>query len=146
MNADGKRRMVAFFNAMHPSKPTELLYSPAGNRQWRRWGAQAQTSGSTYRGHFNHVHVAFKDGGIIPSLYDQGGEIPPGLSVIANKTRRPEKVLPPRESKWLEVGARGGGAAGGLTVYGGVHGFSAEEVADAIEVKRRKREALYGRV
>ncbi|OFT62555.1 hypothetical protein HMPREF3159_03320 [Brachybacterium sp. HMSC06H03] len=110
MTADGKRRMMAFFNAMHPYKPTELLYSPAGNRQWRRWGAQAQTSGSTYRGHFNHVHVAFKDGGIMPSLYDQGGEIPPGLSVIANKTRRPEKVLPPRESEALtRIASDGGG-------------------------------------
>ena len=38
--------------------------SPAGNRQWRRWGAQAQTSGSTYRGHFNHVHVDYGKGSI----------------------------------------------------------------------------------
>lgn len=93
--------MMRFFNAMHPYKPTELLYSPAGGRQWRRWGAQQNTSGVTKRMHYNHVHVAFKDGGIMPSLYDQGGEVPPGLSVIANKTRRPEKVLPPAESTAL---------------------------------------------
>lgn len=141
MTADGKRRMMAFFNAMHPYKPTELLYSPAGNRQWRRWGAQAQTSGSTYRGHLNHVHVAFKDGGVIPSLYDQGGEIPPGLSVIANKTRRPEKVLPPRESKALTTIAASGGA-GAVYQFGDVYGLSAEDVEAAIEKKRRRRDAL----
>lgn len=132
MNADGKRRMMAFFNAMHPYKPTELLYSPAGNRQWRRWGAQAQTSGSTYRGHLNHVHVAFKDGGIIPSLYDQGGEIPPGLSVIANKTRRPEKVLPPRESEALTSIASNGG--GGQHFY-----YSPQQLDLDDQIERRTR-------
>lgn len=106
-------QMMAFFNAMHPLKPTELLYSPAGGRQWRRGGRMANTSGTVRRIHFNHVHVAFNRGGImpelgsgfapsvVPTLYDQGGTIPPGVSVIANKTNRPEKVLPPNESAAL---------------------------------------------
>lgn len=99
------RQMMAFFNAMHPLRPTELLYSPAGGRQWRRSGRQADTSGATKRMHYNHVHVGFNKGGVFeplkPYLYDQGGVIPPGMRFIANDTRRPEKVLPPRESDAL---------------------------------------------
>lgn len=41
----------------------------------------------------------YADGGLVkPFLYDQGGEIPPGVRMIANRTSRPEKVLPPGES------------------------------------------------
>ena len=67
-------QMMAFFNAMHPLKPTELLYSPAGGRQWRRSGRMADTSGATKRGHYNHVHVGFAGGGILgkPFLHDSG--------------------------------------------------------------------------
>lgn len=103
-------QMMGFFNAMHPLRPTELLYSPAGSRQWRRSGRMADTSGVTKRMHYNHVHVGFAKGGIIPAsiigglrptLYDSGGAIPPGLRLIANNTGRPEKVLPPEESEAL---------------------------------------------
>lgn len=143
--------MMNFFNAMHPYKPTELLYSPAGARQWRRWGAQANTSGVTRRNHFNHVHVAFKDGGIMPSLYDQGGEIPPGLSVIANKTRRPEKVLPPAESTAL---TRVANALEGQEIGGDTYNIYAQtdkatelvgEVMWAQKTRRRGRYAHAGR-
>src|SRR5699024_3150256 len=47
-------QMMAFFNAMHQFKPTELLYSPAGARQWRRSGRMADTTGATKRMHYNH--------------------------------------------------------------------------------------------
>ena len=92
------KQMMAFFNAMHPLKPTELLYSPAGGRQWRRWGVQQDTSGVTKRGHYNHVHVGFKDGGVMPELHDKGGVLQPGLSVISNQTRKPEAIL--TDSQW----------------------------------------------
>ena len=95
------RQMMAFFNAMHPLKPTELLYSPAGSRQWRRSGRMADTSGVTKRMHYNHVHVGFANGGIIPAsiiggfkpfLHDQGGWHMPGKLSI-NQTQKPEAVL-----------------------------------------------------
>ncbi len=43
---------------------------------------------SSYRegGHTDNVHVA---------TYDQGGWLPPGLSLAMNKTGRPERVMPP---------------------------------------------------
>ena len=87
-------QMMAFFNAMHPFKPTELLYSPAGARQWRRSGRMADTSGATKRGHYNHVHVGFAEGGI----FDQGGLLQPGMTGI-NLTRKPEAVLDPAQTR-----------------------------------------------
>lgn len=94
-------QMMGFFNAMHPLKPTELLYSPAGRRQWRRSGRMADTSGVTKRMHYNHVHVGFAKGGIIPAaiiggykpfLHDKGGWHMPGELSI-NQTQKPEAVL-----------------------------------------------------
>lgn len=88
-------QMMAFFNAMHPFRPTELLYSPAGGRQWRRGGRMANTSGATRRNHYNHVHVGFAGGGILggkPFLHDSGGWHEPGKLSI-NQTRKPEAVL-----------------------------------------------------
>src|SRR5690606_30652273 len=72
---------MAFFNAMHPLRTTELLDSPAGRRQWRRWGAMQDTSGATRRNHYNHVHIGCAGGGILggkPFLHDSGGWHNPG--------------------------------------------------------------------
>ena len=95
-------QMMAFFNAMHPLKPTELLYSPAGARQWRRSGRMADTSGATKRGHYNHVHVGFAGGGILgkPFLHDSGGWHNPGELSI-NQTRKPEAVL--TNGQWQSI-------------------------------------------
>ena len=93
-------QMMAFFNAMHPLKPTELLYSPAGRRQWRRGGYMADTSGATKRGHYNHVHVGFAEGGI----FDQGGLMQPGMTGI-NLTRKPEAVLDPAQTRAYQAHA-----------------------------------------
>lgn len=93
-------QMMAFFNAMHGFKPTELLYSPAGGRQWRRSGRQADTSGATKRGHYNHVHVGFNKGGI----FDQGGLMQPGMTGI-NLTRKPEAVLDPAQTRAYQAHA-----------------------------------------
>ena len=87
-------QMMRFFNAMHPLKPTELLYSPAGGRQWNRSGRMGDTRGATKRGHYNHVHVGFAEGGLVaPMLFDSGGVLPPGLSTVLNASRKPEAVL-----------------------------------------------------
>ena len=93
-------QMMAFFNAMHRFKPTELLYSPAGARQWRRGGYMANTSGATRRGHYNHVHVGFAEGGI----FDQGGLMQPGMTGI-NLTRKPEAVLDPAQTRAYQAHA-----------------------------------------
>lgn len=145
-------QMMAFANAMHPYSPAELLYTPLGSRNIHRGGRQYANTGATRRGHLNHVHVAFANGGVFdkPFLHDSGGWHNPGeLSV--NQTRKPEAVL--TDSQWetqREMMARlaeqdlsaGGGA--GIHI-GTVQGYSAEEVASQIEAKRRRREALYSR-
>ena len=109
-NGVNTRQMMGFFNAMHPLKPTELLYSPAGARQWRRSGRMADTSGVTKRMHYNHVHVGFAKGGIIPTsiiggfkpyLHDNGGWHMPGKLSI-NQTQKPEAVLTARQWETVE--------------------------------------------
>ena len=118
------RQMMAFFNAMHPLHPTELLYSPAGSRQWRRSGRMADTSGVTKRMHYNHVHVGFAQGGIVPAsiiggykpfLHDRGGWHMPGELSI-NQTRKPEAVLTARQ--WETVArSLDHATSGGVTVH-----------------------------
>src|SRR5699024_9209041 len=71
-----------------------------GARQWRRSGRMADTSGATKRGHYNHVHVGFAEGGI----FDQGGLMQPGMTGI-NLTRKPEAVLDPRSTKAYQAHA-----------------------------------------
>lgn len=117
-------QMMGFFNAMHPLKPTELLYSPAGRRQWRRSGRMADTSGVTKRMHYNHVHVGFAKGGIVPAsiiggykpfLHDRGGWHMPGELSI-NQTRKPEAVLTARQ--WETVArSLDHATSGGVTVH-----------------------------
>src|SRR5699024_9143005 len=95
--------MRAFFNAMDSAPyPTELLYSPMGARNIHRGGRRYANTGATLRNHYNHVHVAFKDGGIFgkPFLHDRGGWHNPGALSI-NQTRKPEAVL--THGQWKAV-------------------------------------------
>ena len=140
-------QMMAFFNAMHKFKPTELLYSPAGARQWRRSGRMADTTGATKRMHYNHVHVGFAKGGILdkPFLHDQGGWHKPGeLSV--NQTRKPEAVL--TNSQWQimsSLAEQNLGASGAVVINGGVHGLDEGEVVRKLKIRERQERALYAR-
>ena len=114
--AGSPRQMMAFFNAMWARKPTELLYSPAGARQWNRSGRMGwPTSPATIATHYNHVHVGYAKGGLIkPYLHDQGGWHKPGQLSI-NQTRKPEAVLTHRQ--WQDVSQLVGTAsATGTTV------------------------------
>src|SRR5690606_24020625 len=75
----------------------------------------------------------YAGGGIVkPFLYDQGGEIPPGVRLIANKTSRPEKVLPPAESEALTTLARDG--SGGNHFH-----YSPQQLDLDHEIERRTR-------
>lgn len=116
-------QMMGFFNAMHPLRPTELLYSPAGSRQWRRSGRMADTSGVTKRMHYNHVHVGFAKGGIVPAsiiggykpfLHDRGGWHMPGELSI-NQTQKPEAVLTAKQWETVER-SLDRATSGGVTV------------------------------
>ena len=123
-NGVNTKAEMAFFNVMHALKPTELLFSPAGRRQWHRSGRMGDTSGVTKRMHYNHVHVGFAKGGIIPAsiiggykpfLHDRGGWHMPGELSI-NQTRKPEAVLTARQ--WETVArSLDHATSGGVTVH-----------------------------
>jgi hypothetical protein len=49
------------------------------------------------------------DTGVSPTLYDDGGYLPPGLSMVLNQTGKPEPVLTAQELELLRNGGGGGG-------------------------------------
>jgi tape measure domain-containing protein len=96
------------FNWLKASFPgsSELIYSPAGSRQLQN-GREHYWPEPVRSAHFNHVHWAMANGGVVPKLYDQGGWIPHG-GMAVNLSGRPEAVLTPDQSA-AYVAGRGGG-------------------------------------
>lgn len=100
---------MALFNYLSGAYPgaAELLYSPAGARQIIG-GKRTNTSGVTNANHFDHVHWAMANGGVIPKVYDQGGWLPPGGMAI-NMGTRPEAILDPNQSdRYVNGGLKDG--------------------------------------
>ena len=86
--------MMATFNKLRPLRPwTELYYSPAGNRQLLN-GRPHYPTGITRQMHFSHIHAAMARGGVIPKplLFDRGGVLPQGTSMVHNATGAPEPL------------------------------------------------------
>jgi phage-related protein len=70
----------------------EIYYGPGGFA--KRFGKTVNLTGITAQTHpFNHVHWAAANGGVLPTLYDQGGLLNPGLSLVSNQTKKPEYVF-----------------------------------------------------
>lgn len=71
----------------------ELIYSPAvtGIKNGQKVNIRSYYGDSVYKGHFNHVHWA----------YDDGGMLPPGYSTVFNGTGSPEPVLNPQQWRTL---------------------------------------------
>lgn len=134
--------MRAAFNAIRPLLPwTELYYSPMEWQQMRG-GRNYNTRGTpAYADHFDHIHAAFAKGGIFTGLYDDGGYLPPGLSLVANKTGKPEAVL--TDKQWDALSSGGGGDTYNLF---GVPMEVAGDVAATINYEtRRNRRGKYAR-
>jgi len=95
---------MAIFNWIAKNFPnsSELIYSPAGGRQLYN-GRQTLFGEPTRSDHFDHVHWAMANGGVLPKLYDQGGWMPSG-GVGVNLSGKPEAVLTPDESRALKAG------------------------------------------
>ena len=83
----------------------ELIFSPAGGQQLLN-GKPHFWGGAVRAMHWNHVHAAMANGGVVPKLYDQGGWMPHGGMGI-NLTGQPEAVLTPDESRALKTGLGG---------------------------------------
>lgn len=136
---------MALFNYLSGAYPgaAELLYSPAGARQIIG-GKRTNTSGVTNANHFDHVHWAMANGGVIPKVYDDGGWLPPGGMAI-NTSTRPEPVF--SGEQWDKVG-NGMGAGGTfiLEVQGQQFPVYLRSVADAaINDDKRARSGYRGR-
>lgn len=96
--------MSRFFDMMDAAPyPTELLYTPKYGRNIHRGGGRYPNTGATASNHWNHVHVAYQNGGVFgtrPFLHDDGGWHMPGeLSV--NQTQKPEAVL--TDAQWATM-------------------------------------------
>src|SRR5690606_24987413 len=94
---------MAIFNWLAKTFPnsTELIYSPAGRRQLYM-GRQTMFGEPTRGDHWDHVHWAMANGGM---LFDQGGMMKHN-TVGVNKSGKAEAVLTNRETKAYQAVAR----------------------------------------
>ena len=85
---------MATFDAVAKLFPnaSELIYSPAGKRQLLNGQPFDGWSDAVRAQHYNHVHLAMANGGVLPKLYDQGGWLPHG-GMAVNMSGRPEPIL-----------------------------------------------------
>ena len=88
-----------------------------------------------------------KDDGIgstgLPYLHDQGGVLPPGLSQVVNRTRKPEAILNPQQ--WADIHhlATAGGGRGGVNFNGPIHVRDEHELVRLMETSQRDSLAVY---
>lgn len=91
--------MFDWINSNYGSASKELIFSPAGSRQIRN-GAPHVYSGITRAMHWDHIHWAMAQGGIIPSLGAGGIVMPrPGgtLARLGERGQREAVVPLPRD-------------------------------------------------
>ena len=111
--------------------PLELIHrTNARDYAYTRGRNKGSFSAGLMQAHRNHIHIAFGDGGPVPDLgpslaqalniphliRDQGGWIPPGLSVVNNSTGKDEWMFSDAQLKEL-VGAKSGGGQSGPLVH-----------------------------
>jgi len=65
---------------------SQLYYSPMGGRQI------GYRDAAVHRMHFDHIHAALADGGLVAPIFDRGGTLAPGLNLINNQTGGPEPL------------------------------------------------------
>lgn len=85
----------------------------------------------------------YADGGrvLAPTLYDTGGWLPPGLTLVSNQTGRPERVRTAEQERAL-TDSRGGGTTN-ITVNGvrgdDLEGFASQVLRATERAERRRR-------
>lgn len=108
-------RLASFFMNMRP-RVLELIHTTGQGGYYITRGQRQSSMGVQNELHRNHLHVAMNQGGIMPTVYDSGGQLPPGLSAVYNGTRKPEAVLTHAESLTLQALARGRGGGGDTNI------------------------------
>lgn len=101
---------MALFNylkAKYDGAIKELIYSPAGNMQVWHGKNHMYSDPRIRRTHYNHVHLALAQGGLVQAnKYDKGGVLPPGYSLAFNGTGRPETVRTSQQERNLQSPVR----------------------------------------
>ena len=99
---------------------SELYYTPMGFVRRGRMVPRSQVAAVTQRNHYDHVHAAYGQGGLVkPLLFDRGGYLPRGLSVVNNQTGAPEPLVRGTDFPTAEqIGAAVGDALQGATLRG----------------------------
>lgn len=69
----------------------ELIYSPANKRQVYH-GKPYLYREPVRSDHFDHIHLALANGGLVPRSFDSGGVLPPGYTLAFNGTGKNETV------------------------------------------------------
>lgn len=97
---------MAMFNSIRRLFPNaaELIYTPAGGAQLKNGRPFAGWSDRVRKQHYNHIHLAMANGGVLPKLYDQGGWLPHG-GIAVNQSGKPEPVL--TNDQWKTLGQGG---------------------------------------
>jgi hypothetical protein len=94
--------MMAIFNWIkqnYGATSKELIYSPAvtGIKNGQPVNIRSFYGDSVYRGHFNHVHWAYDNGGLIPDTRNMPG----GTMQVFHGSRIPDKVL--TDTQWRNM-------------------------------------------
>jgi hypothetical protein len=131
---------MAVFNWIRSNfggRTRELIFSPAGGAQVHN-GRPHMYTGITRAMHFDHVHWAMKNGGIMPN-FDRGG-MAFGRGGMLKKTIAPERVLSDRQTIAFEDMVSNMDRSSGVS-YGG-----SPDVVAAIQNLGRQLVAVNGRV
>lgn len=133
---------MATFNAVAKMFPnaSELIFSPAGDKQLLNGKPFNGWSDAVRAQHYNHVHLAMANGGVVPKLYDNGGWLPHG-GVAVNLSGRPEPVF---NSEQWETMRRGGTGGPALEVHGDLIVADLDEAFRKAEAERRFKQARAG--
>lgn len=90
-----------YFLGRYGTTAKELIYSPAGTRQVKN-GRSHMYTGGVRADHYDHVHLALANGGLVPTRkYDTGGTLPPGYTLAFNGTGRNETVRTAKQENAL---------------------------------------------
>lgn len=75
---------MATFNKVAKMFPnaSELIYSPAGSRQLRNGQQTGAWSAAVRAMHYNHIHLAMKNGGVLPGLARGGTVTGAGATIV----------------------------------------------------------------
>lgn len=117
----------------------------SGLSVWKQLDAVMKYVNSRYGGllkarDYWKSHHYYDTGGMVkPTLYDKGGVLPPGNSLVSNKTKRPEYILPSRVTDAL---MGGNVLSGGREEHFHFHGPKPAEAMREYESTRRRRELL----